>query len=106
PLVPVHVARLLELAVEAFDRLPDGRRGQAGGGGVEVDPALERGEVAPDLVPHGGHDEAFSHGGAALPRGATLALSRAGVAKLAYARDSKSRASHGACGVDPHLPHH
>jgi hypothetical protein len=32
--------------------------------------------------------------------------SRAGVAELADARDSKSRAIHLACGFDPHLQHH
>ena len=30
----------------------------------------------------------------------------AGVAELADARDSKSRALHWACGFDPHLQHH
>ena len=33
-------------------------------------------------------------------------LSGAGVAKLADARDSKSRGLQGPCGFDPHLRHH
>src|SRR5262249_36017757 len=33
-------------------------------------------------------------------------LPNAGVAEMADARDSKSRALHWACGFDPHLQHH
>ena len=36
----------------------------------------------------------------------TLTGRPAGAPKLAYARDSKSRASQGACGFDSHLRHH
>ena len=36
----------------------------------------------------------------------TESIPEAGVAELADARDSKSRALHWACGFDPHLQHH
>jgi hypothetical protein len=51
----VDVASLLELAEEAIDGGTDGGRRQSGGRGVEVDAALERGEVLADLVPGRGH---------------------------------------------------
>ncbi len=40
-----------------------------------------------------------------LNSGRAFAVPHAGVAELADARDSKSRALHWACGFDPHLQH-
>ena len=55
PRVPLRVAPLLQLAVEALDGEADGRGRQAGGGRVEVDAPLQGGEVLPHLVPREGH---------------------------------------------------
>jgi hypothetical protein len=57
PVVPVHVAAFLELAVEAVDGEAHGRRRQAGGGGVQVDAAAQGREVLADLVPGDRHED-------------------------------------------------